>query len=431
MLDRRSNFPLPFLLLTVFIITVLVACTSTVSVNPTETTAPTAASSLSIPTDSPLQELFPGEFSECILSASAIAESTLTLPEPLTPDHVLGVSENPEITLIVYTDMQCPYCAAFHPVLKQLLAEYPDQLQVIFRHLPLFMVHDKAFIAAQALEAVSLQNEETYFLLQDHLLENQSEWTGLTPEEFSAYLRQILPTFAIDLAQFDVDMMNEEYNQHLFSDLDANIAAGIAATPYIVLNGKPYTTPSRDLSTLRTVIELELLAAKQFATCPPRVINEGKDYIATLHTTQGDIVIKLYPTITPLAVNNFIVLAQQGWYDNNPFYSVLPEQFALTGDPTGSSLGTPGYTFRNEIDESLIFDRAGVVAMNNAGSPNSNGSQFFITFKPQPELNGKFTIFGQVIEGLAVLENLAERNAAEDATNLYFDEILSVTIVEK
>lgn len=422
---HRPKFCIVFL----FICTVLAACTSTVPLNPTATTAPTATPP-PIPTDIPLQELFPGEFTTCVVSGS-VEQAPFSLPEPFTPDHNLGVTETPEISLIVYMDMQCPYCAAFHPVLMQLLEEYPDQLQVTFRHLPLFMVHDKAFIAAQALEAAALQDESAYFTLQETLLASQPEWSNQTPEEFSGYLRKLVPQFGIDVEQFDEDMMNEEYNQRLFAELDANIPAGITNTPFIVLNGQPYTTPTRDLPTLRTVIELELLAAAQFDTCPPLVIEQGQDYTATLHTTRGEITMKLYAQQAPLAVNNFIFLSQQGWYDGNPFYSVIPEKFALTGDPTGSSLGTPGYTFRTETDPNLTFDRPGVVAMNNAGSPNSNGSQFFITFSPQPELNAKFTIFGQVIEGMDILLQLAPRDAAQDATNLFFDQILSVTIDQK
>ena len=418
-----------FLAIFFLTLTVLVACTSTVPINPTATVNPTATPAPT-PTDSPLQELFPGEFSECVLSGSIDIEP-YSLPTPLTPDHILGVQDNPAITLIVYTDQQCPYCAAFYPVVQQLLAEYPNQLQVIFRHLPLFMVHDKAFIAAQALEAVALQDESAYFALQETLFSTQDEWSALSPEEFSAHLRELIPTLGIDPTKFDEDMMNQETIQNLFTELDANIAAGIASTPFLVLNGQPYTTPSRDLSTLRTVIELELLSQHQFDTCPPRVITDENEYIATLLTTQGEIIIKLYAQQAPLAVNNFIYLSQQGWYDNNPFYSVIAGQFALTGDPTGSSLGTPGYTFRTETDPGLTFDRAGVVAMNNAGSPNSNGSQFFLTYGPLPEFNGKFTIFGQVIEGMEILESLALRDPSQDATNLYFDQILSVTIDEK
>jgi cyclophilin family peptidyl-prolyl cis-trans isomerase/protein-disulfide isomerase len=394
-------------------------------------TAEPTASSVPIPTDSPLNEDFPGEFSECVLSGTAEEIEAKPIPSPFTPDHSLGQQENPTVTLIVYNDMQCPYCAAFHPVLKQLLAEYPDDLQVTFRHLPLFMVHDKAFIAAQALEAVAIQQEEAYFLLQEDLFNTQEEWYSLSPEEFSAYLRDLLPELGLDPEQWEEEMLNDAAKQNIFSELNENIAAGIASTPYIFLNGKPYTAVSRDLPTLRTVIELELLTQRQMDTCPPLMLQENHEYIATVNTTQGEIIIKLYADQAPLAVNSFIYLSQQGWYDNNPFYSVIPDKYALTGDPTGSSLGTPGYTFRSEIDPGLSFDRAGVVAMNNAGSPNSNGSQFFVTFGPQTELNGKFTIFGQVIEGLDVLEKLAQRDASQDATNQYFDEILSVTIDEK
>jgi len=422
---RRSHF------LFIYIIsTVLAACAGTVEMAATVTPQATPTD-LPLPTSPPfLEELFPGEFSDCVLAA----ESTLppfTVPNPLISDHIAGNADDPAITMVVYNDMQCPYCAAFHEVTRLLLWEYPDELQVIYRHLPLFMVHGNAFIAAQALEAAALQNQQAFFEVQDHLFNHQSEWQALSPEDFSSYLRDLLPSFELDPDQFELAMLNEEMTLALLNDLDSTLQAGITTTPFILLNGQVYTALSRDLSTIRTIIELELLKERQFNQCPPRVFEADTSYNATLHTSQGDIIIKLYPEYAPLAVNNFLFLAQQGWYDQLPFYMVIPDEFALTGDPTGSSLGTPGYTFRSETNPALTFDRAGVIAMNNAGSPNTNGSQFFITYGPLPAYNNKFTIFGQVLQGLDVLQNLTPRNPASDPTIAPADLLLSVTIDAK
>jgi cyclophilin family peptidyl-prolyl cis-trans isomerase/protein-disulfide isomerase len=410
--------------------TVLAACAGTVEMAATVTPQATPTD-LPLPTSPPfLEELFPGEFSDCVLAA----ESTLppfTVPNPLISDHIAGNADDPAITMVVYNDMQCPYCAAFHEVTRLLLWEYPDELQVIYRHLPLFMVHGNAFIAAQALEAAALQNQQAFFEVQDHLFNHQSEWQALSPEDFSSYLRDLLPSFELDPDQFELAMLNEEMTLALLNDLDSTLQAGITTTPFILLNGQVYTALSRDLSTIRTIIELELLKERQFNQCPPRVFEADTSYNATLHTSQGDIIIKLYPEYAPLAVNNFLFLAQQGWYDQLPFYMVIPDEFALTGDPTGSSLGTPGYTFRSETNPALTFDRAGVIAMNNAGSPNTNGSQFFITYGPLPAYNNKFTIFGQVLQGLDVLQNLTPRNPASDPTIAPADLLLSVTIDAK
>ena len=217
----------------------------------------------------------------------------------------------------------------------------------------------------------------------------------------------------------------------MLADLDAALQAGITYSPFILINGQSYGSLPLDLNTLRTVLELTRLEERQFSTCPPKLIEEGKHYTATLHTEKGEIILELFPETAPLAVNNFIFLSQQSWYDNVPFYRVLPTSFALTGDPTGSSMGGPGYTFRSEIDSSINFSLPGMLAMNNAGAPTTTGSQFFITYQPLAELNGKFTIFGQVIEGFEILQQLTPRDPITDIENIQPDMLLSVTIDSK
>ena len=142
-------------------------------------------------------------------------------------------------------------------------------------------------------------------------------------------------------------------------------------------------------------------------------------------------VIGLLPQQAPLAVNNFVYLARQGWYDGVPFHRVIPGYVTQTGDPSGTGLGGPGYTFPDEIVPDALFDEAGVVGMANAG-PGKNGSQFFITYAPQEALDGKYTIFGHVVAGMDVARNLTVRDPATDPVNLpSADQILCVTIEEK
>ncbi|MCS7039854.1 MAG: peptidylprolyl isomerase, partial [Caldilineales bacterium] len=133
------------------------------------------------------------------------------------------------------------------------------------------------------------------------------------------------------------------------------------------------------------------------------VIEPGKIYQAVLKTAKGDIVIELYADKAPRTVNNFVFLAREGFYDNTTFHRVIDGFMAQGGDPTGTGSGGPGYTFPDEIVPDLVFDRRGLLAMANAG-PNTNGSQFFITFGPTPWLNGAHTIFGEVIQGDEVLD---------------------------
>ena len=147
-----------------------------------------------------------------------------------------------------------------------------------------------------------------------------------------------------------------------------------------------------------------------------------------LHTSCGPVRIRLDPAAAPETVNSFVFLARQGYFDGVTFHRVLPGFMAQGGDPTGTGGGGPGYEFVNE-DSDLTFDKAGVVAMANAGR-NTNGSQFFITFGPQPTLNGNYTIFGQVTSGMDVVNGITLRDPQQNPT-FQGDAIQSVTITEK
>jgi cyclophilin family peptidyl-prolyl cis-trans isomerase len=133
-----------------------------------------------------------------------------------------------------------------------------------------------------------------------------------------------------------------------------------------------------------------------------------------LVTERGDIRLRLFASEAPLTVNNFVFLAEQGFYDETTFHRVLEDFMAQAGDPTGTGRGGPGYMFRDETDNGLTFDRPGLLAMANAG-PNTNGSQFFITFAPTPWLDGNHTIFGEVIAGAEVLGQITRRDPAAGA----------------
>jgi len=127
---------------------------------------------------------------------------------------------------------------------------------------------------------------------------------------------------------------------------------------------------------------------------------------ATIETSKGKIVIELYQDKAPKTVANFVKLTKQGFYNGILFHRVIPGFMIQTGDPTGTGRGGPGYTFEDEFAPDLKHDGPGVVSMANAG-PNTNGSQFFITLGATPWLNGKHSIFGRVIEGVSVVEQIA------------------------
>jgi len=150
-------------------------------------------------------------------------------------------------------------------------------------------------------------------------------------------------------------------------------------------------------------------AEKQWDAPPEMAINPELIYLATFQTEKGDIKIELFSERAPKTVNNFVFLAREGFYDGTTFHRVLSNFMAQGGDPTGTGTGGPGYRFEDEFDPNLSFDEPGYLAMANAG-PNTNGSQFFITFVPTPHLTGRHTIFGKVVEGMDVALALTLRD---------------------
>lgn len=168
----------------------------------------------------------------------------------------------------------------------------------------------------------------------------------------------------------------------------------------------------------------------QWNAPPELTLDQSKIFLATLETEKGDIVIELFADRAPITVNNFIFLAENGYYDDTTFHRVLEGFMAQGGDPTGTGGGGPGYRFADEIDLDVLFDEAGYLAMANGG-PDTNGSQFFITFGPTLHLNGNHTIFGKVVEGMDVALSLTLRNPSDQPPPQFEgDELIRVTITE-
>lgn len=151
--------------------------------------------------------------------------------------------------------------------------------------------------------------------------------------------------------------------------------------------------------------------SEEYSAAPAMSIDVNKQYFATVKMQKGgEFKIQLFPDKAPKTVNSFVFLSREGFYNGVTFHRVLEGFMAQGGDPTGTGTGGPGYQFEYEPND-LTFDKAGVVAMANegAGTP-TNGSQFFITFGPADFLNGGYTIFGQVIEGMDVVNAFTRRD---------------------
>jgi cyclophilin family peptidyl-prolyl cis-trans isomerase len=190
------------------------------------------------------------------------------------------------------------------------------------------------------------------------------------------------------------------------------------------------STPAVELTGDRPLAQLDPVDRNNYYNEPPaEIIDTGKEYEAVIRLVEGgEMRLRLFDDEAPIAVNNFVFLANQGFYDGTSFHRVLEDFMAQGGDPTRIGTGGPGYSFADETDNGLTFDRPGLLAMANSG-PNTNGSQFFITFVPTPHLDGAHTIFGELIEGDETLSGISLRDPeiAESPGAI----IESITIFEK
>ncbi len=318
--------------------------------------------------------------------------------------------------------------------MEQLLKDYPNDLRFVYRQFPLIGTpdkpfHDKSALATQASEAAGKQGK--FWEMHDLLFTDQSSWATMTVTDFQQWLVQQAGTLGLDVNKFTTDMNSTALKDLAQAAWDNGQKIGLTGTPTLLVNGEVWPgNVAMSLANITSVVKLTILEDRQFTQCPPMAIDTTKQYVATVKTAKGDIVIELYADKAPLAVNSFIFLAKNGWFDGVTFHRVVPGFVAQAGDPSGTGYGTPGYAFKNEISPDLKFDGPGVVGMANAGA-DSNGSQFFITYAAQPTLDGSYTIFGKVIQGMDVVNKLTPRDPSKGGDLPAGDTILSVTITEK
>jgi len=335
------------------------------------------------------------------------------IPDIDEDDHVLG-PDDAQITFIEYADFQCPACSGLATLKGYLRERYGDQLRFVYRHLPLTGIHDKAIITAEAAEAAAAQGK--FWEMHDKLYETQQEWSGLSEEEMPDKLAEYADELELDIEQFETALNEQTYREEILADYEAYQEYGQMATPTYVINKIFYPTRQfGGFGRLEAFIALVMMQDQMYDSPPPQVIDAGKDYAATIQTTQGDIKVDLFEEMVPTNVNSFAFLAQDGWYDGLDFFFVDHEQVALSGDPTnsGGALPYPGYTCEDETTSDLSFDEAGLLALYTP-APNQNSSSFFITYAPQPDFTGNFTIIGRVVEGMDVAESLTERQPGAD-----------------
>jgi cyclophilin family peptidyl-prolyl cis-trans isomerase len=265
--------------------------------------------------------------------------------------------------------------------------------------------------------------------MYDLLYLRQQEWINMEPRAFDDWVVREAVILGLDGEKLTAAMNAPQTESSMRSMYEAAKKLRIPAVPLVLINNSPQSANILNYRNLSETVGLIALGQKQFGECPPFDIDPAKQYIATVKTGKGDIVIQLFADKAPLAVNSFVFLARQGWFNGVTFHRVLPGFVAQAGDPSGTGRGNPGYFFNNEFSD-LKFDKPGVVGMANSGL-NMNGSQFFITFGPASHLDGGYTIFGQVISGLDVAEQLTPRDPDQAIIPASGDTIISVEIEEK
>ena len=296
------------------------------------------------------------------------------LGEVTEDDWALG-PEDAVMTLIEYADFQCPYCSRAGLIALEFQAAHPDEVRYVYRHFPLSF-HEKAPMSAYAADAAGKQG--LFFEAERWLYETQSDWTYLeTLEAFDAWLRENIQTVLPDLdyEKWTADYESEEVRAVVDASFDKVNATGlISGTPTFFAN---FYQTSYDLAVLEQYIDLFKMQKNYRTACPVMALEEGKEYRAVLHTTEGDVVIDLFEEEAPNLVSSFMALAADGFYNGNTFHNVVEGFIAQTGDPSATGVGLAGYYLEDENLNNGGFNEPGAVAMANTGE-DKNSSQFFL-----------------------------------------------------
>jgi len=345
---------------------------------------------------------------------------------PITAADWVDGPDDAAITLTVYDQFDCPGCKYFETQVPLLKEAYGNDFRLVFRH---FFFHENADLPARAAEAAGQQGK--FFEVKEFIFGDIENWYGKTGSDFETWLRDTAEIFSLDASRLIDDYNSETIIQKVAQDNEAAKQIGISVTPTVYVNGWKYvsndnTVPGFEKLTpyFEIIKRLKAVEKDTYSSCPDSIINPENTYSATITTTKGDIIVELFADSAPLAVNSFIVLAQDGWYDGNSF--ITHPDFIFSGDPSDTGFGFPGYAYIDELDEEKIINEAGWL-VSYSTIPNLNGSGFFISRTPMEE-QGNRTVFGKVVEGLDVLDQFESR---ENIFEPVKDHILKITILEE
>ncbi len=333
------------------------------------------------------------------------------VPEPTNPvlpavdssrDHVWGM-DNARVTMIEYSDFECPFCARHNDTMDAIKATYPNDVRIVYRHFPLSF-HTYAQKAAEASECAADQGK--FWEMHDKIFElSKSGYISIDS------LKQAATDLSLDRGQFDPCLDSGIKASRVTEDLNQGMVAGVQGTPATFINGE-LVSGAMPLENFTEIID-NLIAIRNDLAFPGVLPDEQiKNKQIRIKTTKGDIVFEVLPEDAPKAASNFIYLTEQSFYNGLTFHRVEPGFVIQGGDPYGNGTGGPGYTFEDEA-VNLPYNE-GIVAMANAG-PNTNGSQFFIMLADH-SLPPNYSIFGRVIAGMDVVKQISANDIMTSVT---------------
>ena len=328
-------------------------------------------------------------------------------------------------TFITYSNFTCSHCASLEPILEALQSLFPEDVRVAFRYVA---TSENSYLAAQAVEAANIQGK--FYEMKDVLFENQATWYYFTIDEFHTWLDEQATAFGMDVDQFNTDMEDEETKAKIDHSRETVNEIGITGTPTLYVNNRQYHQ-SRSLALFAILINLMENSDRMLGTCPSIDTDFSGDLQAVISTTKGDIIVDLYEDKAPYTVAYFKYLVENGWYENNDVF-VATSEYMISGDPTNTQYGNPGFSFYNESSDQTLDEEGLLVSFNMLGVGYNTG-MFMITKGTVTgyEFPYGYSVFGKVIEGMDVLNTIEDRSFSLDPADSFIDSITGITIVEK
>ena len=346
------------------------------------------------------------------------------VPAITDADLVIGPADA-TYTFITYSNFTCSHCANLEPVLVALQELYPQDVRLVFRYVTTGSI---STLSAQAVEAADLQGK--FAEMKDAIFAAQATWWEFSDDEFRAWLDERAAEFGMDVDQFNADMENENISNKIIFNRSQVDDLGITGTPTMFVNNRQYSPyQDRSIFTLATMVRVMEISDQLLGSCPTVDTSFDGDLQAVISTTQGDIVVDLYEDQAPNTVAYFRYLADNGWYDNNDIF-ISTDEYIVSGDPSDTLYGGPGFVFYNEISEGSMDEEGLLVSFNRLGTGYNSGL-FMLTKGAVTDFSGDISIFGKVIEGMDVLNSFSEHTYSLDSADWVFDTILSITVQEK